>query len=282
MYNKYYNFRDKPFCISPDPEFLFLTQKHKKALMLMRYALATQAGFAVVTGEVGSGKTTLISEVISQDSPNLTIGVINNTQCTDALELMQWILFAFDLDYSGKSHVELYDTFTKFLINEYSEGRNVAIIIDEAQHLGMKLLEQVRLLSNLNSGKHTALQFLIVGQPELRDQLAKPEFQQFTQRVIIDYHLNALNFNETIGYIRHRLLTVGGSPSLFCEEGMHLIWEHSGGVPRLINVLCDLSLVYGYSAQLKDKIYPCIIKEVLHDKGMEIPTLKQVQKESTM
>ena len=240
----------------------------------MRYALATQAGFSVLTGDVGSGKTTLIAKVLSQDDPNMSIGLINNTQCSNALELLQWILFAFNLDYSGKSKIALYDIFTKFLIKEYSEGRNVAIIIDEAQLLGVQLLEHIRLLSNLNTGKHTALQFLIVGQPELRDQLARPEFQQFTQRVLIDYHLEALDIVETTGYIRHRLTKAGGSSELFSTEGILLIWEHSRGVPRLINVLCDLSLVYGYSARMKDQINIKIIHDVLHDKGIEIPTLQ--------
>lgn len=274
MYKRFYNFKEKPFCISPDPDFLYLTQKHKKGLSLLRYALATQAGFSVLTGDVGSGKTTLIAKVLSQDDPNMSIGLINNTQCSNALELLQWILFAFNLDYSGQSKIALYDIFTKFLIKEYSEGRNVAIIIDEAQLLGVQLLEHIRLLSNLNTGKHTALQFLIVGQPELRDQLARPEFQQFTQRVLIDYHLEALDIVETTGYIRHRLTKAGGSSELFSTEGILLIWEHSRGVPRLINVLCDLSLVYGYSAGMKDQINIEIIHDVLHDKGIEIPTLQ--------
>jgi len=274
MYKQFYKFKEKPFCISPDPDFLYMTKKHRKGLSLLRYALATQAGFSVLTGDVGSGKTTLIAKVLSQNDPNMSIGLINNTQCSNALELLQWILFAFNLDYSSKSKVALYDIFTKFLIKEYSEGRNVAIIIDEAQHLGVQLLEHIRLLSNLNTGKHTALQFLIVGQPELREQLAKPEFQQFTQRVLIDYHLEALDIVETTGYIRHRLTKAGGSSELFSKEGILLIWEHSRGIPRLINVLCDLSLVYGYSAGIKNQINIEIIHDVLHDKGIEIPTLQ--------
>lgn len=265
MYESFFGLNEKPFSLLPDPDFLFLTKQHKLALTMLEYGMSSQAGFTVITGEIGAGKTTLIRKLLEKDDPTVTVGLLNNTMVADLRELLSWIAFSFGLDFEGKSHVELYNDFIHFLIEEYGEGRRCVMIIDEAQQLGIELLEQVRMLSNINSGKHLLIQFILVGQPELRDLLRVPELVQFAQRIAVDYHLKRLSEEETIEYITHRVSMAGGSPDLFDEQSCHLIWMYSKGIPRLINVLSDTALVYGFSEQ-RPRIDVELMQEVIKDK----------------
>ena len=186
MYETFYGFHEKPFTLLPDPEFLFLSKKHRMALTMLEYGVVNQAGFSVITGEVGAGKTTLIRKLLHNLDHDITIGLVSNSQCETFEELLQWILFAYELEYTGKSKVELYQEFTSFLIQVYGKNRRAVLIIDEAQHLSANILEQLRMLSNVNADKHQVLQLILVGQPELRSILKRPELQQFAQRIAIE------------------------------------------------------------------------------------------------
>ena len=260
MYEFFYGFREKPFSILPDPAFLFPSRKHQMALAMLEYGLANQVGFTVITGEIGSGKTTLIRKLLKQIDRHLTVGLVSNTQCDSFEELFRWILFAFDLEYRGKDKVELYHAFTDFLVNEYGLSHRVVLIIDEAQNLGPEALEQLRMLSNVNADKNQVLQLILVGQPNLRNLLRRPELEQFAQRISVDYHLKPLDAQETANYIRHRLNVAGGDPNLFSKDACTLIWRCSRGVPRLVNILCDTALVYAFAEQKSD-----ISIELIHD-----------------
>jgi general secretion pathway protein A len=264
MYEKYYGFTERPFALLPDPAFLYLSQDHGMALTLLRYSLMNKQGFTVITGEVGAGKTTLINRLLSEMGDDLTVGLINFTHNAFG-ELSEWVLMAYGLEYKNKSKVEIYDDFVKFLIEEYRQGRRVVLIIDEAQNMEPRVLEEVRMLSNVNAQKDYLLHLILVGQPELRTVLQRPELRQLTQRVSVYYHVGELSLEEAFAYVRHRLKVVGGSPDVFSEEAIEMIWEASKGVPRIINTLSDLALVYGYSAE-RPQITEETAREVLADR----------------
>lgn len=265
MYERHFGFQEKPFALLPDPAFLYLSEKHRMGLTMLEYGLENLAGFTVVTGEIGSGKTTLLRKLLQTDDPEVSVGLVTNTQCANAAELLRWIAFSFDLDYEGRSQVALYHALTDFVITEYSVGRRVVLIVDEAQQLGIELLEQVRMMSNINADKHQVIQFILVGQPSLRELLRRPELRQFAQRIVVDYHLEALSLAETEDYVRHRVKVAGGGENLFSPEACRLVGVSSRGVPRLINVLCDAALVYAFSEGKAD-VDADIVEEVLRDK----------------
>ncbi len=279
MYQQHYGFREKPFSLLPDPDFLFLTKQHRMALTMLEYSLASQSGFTVISGEIGAGKTTLIRKLLRDIEPDITVGLLNNNQGADVEQLLRWIMFAFDLDFNGKGHVELYDIFVHFLINEYGEGRRCILIVDEAQQLGLELLEQIRLLSNINSDTHLLLQIILVGQPELRDILRDPKLEQFAQRIAVDFHLKSLSCSEVIQYIQHRLFIAGGDPGLFSNAASSLIWKHSRGIPRLVNVLCEKVLVYGFSEQTQS-ISEVLVQEVIDDHAMSLAPVQETIQET--
>ena len=264
MYLSFYGFQEKPFSLLPDPGFLYLGEKHSTALAVFQYGLLDQAGFTVITGEIGCGKTTLIRYLLDDMDEDITVGLITNTHRSFG-ELLQWVLLAFGLEYRSKSKVERYETLVDFLIEEYARNRRTILIIDEAQNLAPDTLEEFRMLSNLNADKDQVLQLILVGQPELRDTLRRPELVQFVQRISVNYHLEPLGIKETREYIRHRISVVGGNPSLFRPEAYEVVHQYSRGTPRLINVLCDTALVYGYSAQRK-RIDAKLVHEVARDK----------------
>lgn len=246
MYEEFYGLREKPFSLNPDPEFLYLSDRHRTALNVLEYGLARQAGIIVLTGEVGSGKTTLIRHFLGEVGDNATIGVITNTHPALA-DLLKWIALAFKIDLKDKPPFELYQSVVDFVESEHGKGRRVLLIVDEAQHLSVETLEELRMLTNVNVDKDILLQTILVGQPELLDTLRRPELSQFAQRVLVDYHLSALNFPETRAYINHRIRVAGGEADLFALEAVGGIFYMSGGVPRLINSICDIAMVYAYA-----------------------------------
>lgn len=248
MYEAFYGFQSKPFSLLPDPEFLYPSKKHQMALTLLEYGLWNQTSFSVITGDIGTGKTTMIRHLLNKLDRDLVVGLISNTHPSFG-ELLQWILLAFNLDYGGKDKVGMYKTFVDFLIREYAANRRTVLIIDEAQNMGHEALEELRMLSNINAEKDQVLQIILVGQVGLRDHLRDPRLEQFAQRIAVDYHLEALDSEETREYIQHRLRIAGGDPSLFSDDACEAIFQHSGGIPRLINILCDTTLVYGYAQE---------------------------------
>jgi len=273
VYEEFYGLKEKPFALTPDPAFLFLSTKHKHALTLLEYGLENQAGFTVITGYIGSGKTTLARKLLQEMRQDVTVGLVSNSQCESFEELMQWILFSFGLDFKNKSKVELYQVFSDFLIAEYAKRKRTVLIIDEAQHLGEENLEQLRMLSNINADKHQVLQLILIGQPELWELLHNPRLEQFVQRISVDYHLEPLDQDEVKEYIQHRLAVAGGSPDIFEEDTYEIIWRHTNGVPRLINLICDTALVYGFGDQ-KAHLDADLVRDVIRDKRRSVAPLK--------
>lgn len=248
MYESFYGLKVKPFSLLPDPAFLYLSKQHEMAITLLEYSLENQAGFCVITGKAGTGKTTLLRRLLNQIGDDVSIGLITNTHHSFG-ELLRWILHAFDLEENGDNRAGQHQIFIDYLIGQYAKNRRTMLIIDEAQNMSAEALEELRMLSNINSEKDLLLQVILVGQPPLRDILQRPELEQFAQRVAVDFHLDSLNVNETRGYIRHRLLIAGGEHELFTDDACKAVFIHSSGIPRLINLLCDLSLVYAYAGQ---------------------------------
>lgn len=264
MYEAHYGLREKPFSLLPDPSFLYLSDKHRMALALLQYGLTNQAGFTAITGGIGTGKTTLIRHLLNEMGQDVTVGLISNTHRSFG-ELLQWILLAFNLEYSGKNKVEMYQTFMDFMIREYSRNRRTVLIVDEAQNMAAETLEELRMLSNVNADKDQVLQVILVGQQQLRDTLRRPDLVQFAQRIAVDYHLTPLTVEDTRAYIHHRLAVAGGDPELFTDEACAAIHHYSHGVPRLVNLLCDIALVYGYAEQ-RSQIDADLVADVAREK----------------
>lgn len=265
MYEQHFGFNEAPFALLPDPSFLYMSKDHSMAMTLLRYSILNKQGFTVITGEVGSGKTTLINRVLEELDQDITAGLINFTHNSFG-ELAEWVMMAFGLEYRNKSKVELYDEFVQFLIQQYGEGRRVVLIIDEAQNMDPRTLEELRMLTNVNAQKEHLLHLIIVGQPELRALLQRPELRQLTQRVSVFYHIGQLSLPEAQAYVAHRLSVAGGNPDLFTQNAVQMVWAEAKGVPRVMNTLCDLSLVYGFSAA-SDKINSEVVAEVLEDRS---------------
>lgn len=249
MYEQHFGLNDKPFNLIPDPDYLYLSPKHQMGLSLLEYGLMEAiAGLTVIAGEVGAGKTTLIRKLMRRiNYSELTVGVINNTG-TIQDELMGWVASAFSLPYENKDNVTIFREFQNFLIDEYSAGKRTVLIVDEAQNLGPGALEDLRMLTNINADKDQLLQIVLVGQPQLLDLLSRPELAQIAQRVSVEFHLEPLSAEELEKYIHHRLEVAGGAPEIFQPAAIEAIYYFTGGVPRLVNTLCDYALVHAYAA----------------------------------
>jgi general secretion pathway protein A len=248
MYEAHYQLKTKPFTLLPDPEFLYLGTKHKTALSLLEYGLANGAAFIVIAGEPGTGKTTLLNRLLDETRHPWTVGVLSNTHIGFG-GLLPWIAAAFNVQVAGKSETEAFQEFSRFLERERSAGRRVLLIVDEAQNIGTQMLEELRLISNLNDGRRRSLQILLSGQLGLRDFLKGPGMVQFAQRIGVEYTLDALSEEETLAYITHRLEVAGRGTPLVTTLAGRYVFRLSGGTPRLINQLCDHALVYGFASQ---------------------------------
>lgn len=247
MYCDFYGFREKPFSITPDPKFLFLGATHKEAFAHLVYGIRERGGFITITGEIGTGKTTLCRALLSHlDRDTLVAFILNPT--LSAIELLKSINEDFGIPSTGQTRKDLIDELNRFLLEKRREGKNTVLIIDEAQNLDPEVLEHIRLLSNLETDTEKLLQIILIGQPEFRSILAKPALQQLNQRVTVRYHLQPLSREETAAYIRHRLSVAGAEEKVrFTPKAVQKIYARSGGIPRLINVLCDRCLLAGYS-----------------------------------
>lgn len=265
MYQKFYGLRMNPFALTPDPAFLYLGRSHRFALTLLDYALQQGCGFALVSGEIGSGKTTIIQYLLRRVENGLRIGLLTNVHSAMG-PLLPWVMQSLGVQMVRRSSSELYSAFTSYLWREHDAGRRVVMIIDEAQNLSAEALEELRVLSNVNTGDAMLLQTILVGQPELRSTLKQTRMRQFAQRIAIDYHITPLQAAETDAYIRHRLSVAGGNVELIAAEAREVIHVQSAGVPRLINQICDTALVYGFGEQ-RDSIDVNIVHQVLRDRG---------------
>jgi general secretion pathway protein A len=248
MYESFYNLRTKPFALLPDSDFLYPGSTHRAAYSILEYGLINEAPFLVLTGDPGMGKTSLLQKLISEHGAKHSIGLVTNARY-DIEHLLPWILLSLGLSQKQLDPVEAYHLFSEFLIQESKQHRRVILIIDEAQSLGTELLEELRLLSNLNDGKTLKLQIILSGQPDLHTLLKRVDMIQFAQRVVVDYHLELLSEAETGQCIRHRLKIAGGHPSLFTNKACALVHRVTRGNPRLINQVCDVALTYGLAEQ---------------------------------
>jgi type II secretory pathway predicted ATPase ExeA len=273
MYERHFGFTVKPFALTPDQAFLYPSRQHAMALTMLEYSLESQAPFSVLTGEIGSGKTTLVRRLLRQLGDRVTVGLVSHTH-SRFQSIHGWALSALGVVPMEESDVGIYEALVDSLVREYAKGRRTLLIFDEAQNLSIQILEELRLLSNVNSERDLLLQILLVGQPELRAKLSHPDLKQFAQRVSVFFHLKRLDRDDTHAYVRHRLTVAGGSPSLFLPEAIDLLYTRTKGVPRLLNVLCDFALVYGY-ADRRTEIDANLVAQVMRDcsGGLALPTV---------
>lgn len=265
MYTKYYGFREKPFTIVSDPSFLYMSSKHRIALNYLEYGLRDGIGFILLTGEIGTGKTTLIKQLVQKIRGEVETAVIFNTNVS-AEQLLELILEEYEQERPQGGKGSYLDSLNQFLINKHAMGERVLLIVDEAQNLSQDALEEIRMLSNLQTDKASLIQIILVGQPGLRTRLQHPSMSQLSQRIAISYHLRPLDLDETQDYVTHRLKIAGHKDgSLFERDAVEKIFAYSGGIPRSINILCDAALVYGYADEL-EAIDAKIIKNVIKDR----------------
>jgi general secretion pathway protein A len=276
MYERFYQLRERPFALSPDPDYLYPSRVHQEALSYLRYGVEGHAGFVVITGEIGSGKTTLVQTLLRSLDRETTVARIVNTML-EPRELIEAILLDLNLP-TDSSKPAMLRTLAEFLVGERQQGRLVLLVVDEAQNLGTDALEEVRMLSNLETEKSKLIQIVLVGQPDLRDTLERPDLEQLRQRITVSYHLGALDAADTAAYVNHRLRRAStGAPVEFPRDVTDLVHERSRGVPRIINVICDAILLFGYGAEQYDVSLDLAREAVveLEDTGVLAPLLAQ-------
>jgi len=276
MYEQFYNFTEKPFNLTPDSKYFFPSKEHEEALNSLIYTVNERKGFAVITGEIGSGKTTICRTLLNKLDTHTKTAIITNTYLTGK-QLIQMALEDFGIQTKAKNKVQLMKELNNFLIRQLSLGYNVVLIIDEAQNLRPAVLEEIRMLSNLETEKEKLIQILLLGQPELRKQLNLQELAQLKQRINVYYHIYPLDEEETVAYINHRLKIATGArepatpqhsqelilPSVrFTDAALQAVYTYSHGIPRLINMVCDQSLLTGY-VQETHEISDTLVKEAL-------------------
>lgn len=265
MYNDFYKLTENPFNITSDPSFFFSSIRHEEAFNHLNYGIRSRKGIIVITGEIGTGKTTLCRTLLNRLDDKIKTALILNPSFSD-LQLLQMMINDLGIKCQKKSKLDLVGAITLFLVEESSRGNNVAVIIDECQNLNIRQLEQIRLLSNLETEKEKLLQIILVGQPELCDKLNNPALRQLNQRVTVRYHILPLDKDEISRYIHHRLKIAGASPKLqFTANAINAIFTHSKGTPRLINILCDRALLAGFVRETFT-----IDEDLIHDSAKEM------------
>jgi len=264
MYERHYGLREKPFSILPDPDMIYWGQNHRLAFAMMEFGVMNNAGFTVITGEIGCGKTTLLRYLLRNIDQHIAVGLISNTPRAKA-DLLQWVLMSLDQPFED-SYPVLFKRLQQFLHDQYSRGGRTILVVDEAQNLGTEALEELRMLSNINADKDQYLQIILIGQPQLKDLLRSPELFQFAQRVSSDFHLKPLNPNEVSDYINYRLKAAGATRPLFSSEACRSIAHASQGIPRTINILCDTALIYGFAVSA-ESITTEIVTMVIENKS---------------
>jgi general secretion pathway protein A len=267
IYNEYFGLSERPFTLLPDPDFLYWSDNHTRAYAMLEYGMLTHAPITVITGEIGAGKTTLLRHLLRTLPEEFTVGLISNAQGNRG-ELLHWVLMALGVQTSNDAtYVQLFAQFQDFLIEEYASGRRTMLIFDEAQNLSLETLEELRMFSNINADKDELIQMVLVGQPELRDLIAEPRLVQFSQRVAAEYHLPAMSGEQVQAYIHHRLAVAGADHEIFTPAACECVFRASGGVPRLVNQICDYALVYAFTDS-KDTVDTSVIQQVVIDRRM--------------
>ena len=252
-YLDHFNLKEQPFRLTPDPEFVYWSKQHARAKAYMESTIWLADGFVVITGEIGSGKTTLLQSFLSELEDDVVYAVVSQTQLT-ATQFLQAVLTEFGFKPFDKRKVELLDMLNMFLIEQYANGKKVVLIVDEAQNLSKKVLEEIRMLSGIETHKEKVLRIILAGQPELKETLESPSLKQLVQRVRLRFHLGPLGATELKSYIDHRVEVAGGSAQeLFTDDSLEVIYRYSGGVPRLVNTLCDTALLCAF-ADSKERV----------------------------
>lgn len=265
MYEKFYGFTEKPFNVTPDSKFFFPSHKHLEALNSMYYAINERKGFVVITGEIGAGKTTVCRTLLNKLNLNTKVAMITNTHLTPK-ELIAEILEELEIEHRGGSKQKLLSALNAYLIRQLSCDMNIVLMIDEAQNLTPKVLEEIRMLSNLETEKDKLVQVILLGQPQLKTKLIAEKLEQFKQRIAVYYHISALSRVETEQYIHHRLKLVNSNDAdIFVPAAIDSLYTHSHGIPRLINLIADSALLSGYIRETK-QITDSIIKEVIKER----------------
>lgn len=261
MYQQYFHFNSAPFSIAPDPHFIFMSEQHQEGLALLLYGIRQEGGFVALTGEVGTGKTMLCHCLLAQLPENVDIALVLNPKL-NTLELLATICDELQIKYDEEkqSIKHLIDRLNKHLLAAHADNRKTILMIDEAQNLSLDVLEQIRLLTNLETSKSKLLQIILVGQPELKKLLEKPELRQLNQRITARYHLTSLSYQGTQEYIAHRLAISGGQTSLFNRAASKKVYQLSKGIPRLVNIICDRALLGAYATNQKQVTAKTIVK----------------------
>ena len=264
IYTQHFELKERPFTLLPDPDFLFWSPAHQRAFTMLEYGTLTGAPITLITGEVGAGKTTLLHHFLKNLDENVKVGLVSNAHGSRG-ELLRWVLMALDQPADNSdTYVDLFDQFQEYLISEYASGNRVILIFDEAQNLSQESLEELRMFTNINANKDELLQLVLVGQPELREIVQRPELRQFAQRVASSFHLKTMDESTTLAYIGHRLKKAGAHRNLFTESASRLVHKNTHGVPRLVNQLCDLSMVYAFAKNQKT-VTLLTVEQVLSD-----------------
>lgn len=267
MYREFFGLKEKPFNITSDPNFLFLSRVHKEALSHLLYGINERKGFLEITGEVGAGKTTLCRALLSRLNKKTKSAFIFNSTLPE-LQLLQAILEDYGIIVTGRSKVSLLKQLNNFLIEELTHGNNVVLIIDEAQNLKPSVLEEIRMLSNLETDKEKLFQIVLVGQPELKNKLASPGLRQLRQRISVRFHITPLDKNEVSDYINHRLMVAGSTGQIIFEpDAIENIHNFSGGIPRLINMVCDKSMLTAYTMETMKITTPIVERSIQEMEG---------------
>lgn len=268
MYEKYFNLNCKPFELVPNPDFLFPSKSHKKAITYLDYGIKEKVGFILLSGEVGAGKTTLVRNLVRSIRGKTPLAIVFNTS-VDSAQLIALINEDFGLAVEGKSKGELIRDLNSFLIDEFGKGMQPVLIIDEAQNLSPEHLEEIRLLSNLETDRAKLLQIILVGQPEIRTVIARPELRQLRQRISVSCHLDPLTRDEVEEYILHRMDIAGNRAAVStCPEVFDAIHNYSRGIPRLINIICDFLLVAAYAEETRELTLE-LARDVLGDLDLD-------------
>lgn len=264
MYLELFKLHELPFRLTPDPQFLYLSKHHARAKAYMESTIWFTDGFVVITGEIGSGKTTLIETFLKELEKDVVVAQINQTQVS-AIEFLQTVLVQFGFQPFRMKKAELLSTLNEFLVEQYANGRRVLLIVDEAQNLSNKVLEEIRLLSGVETTKEKVLRIILAGQPELNDKLNSPSLIQLAQRIRLRFHLTALSKNDTAAYIQHRLEVAGSQGrQIFHPDTFALVYRYTGGIPRLVNTLCDTSMMAAF-AQDRDAVTVDDVKAAIEE-----------------
>lgn len=265
MYCDFFGFSEKPFTVTPNPNFIFLSEIHREAFARLLYGIDSHVGFIALTGEVGTGKTTLLRTLLSRlDSDNYRSALIFN-QCISREQLLSLVCREFGIEVQEESATDHVDALNSYLLEQNSTGRTVVLVIDEAQNLAPDVLEQVRVISNLETERDKLIQIVLAGQPELEMVLARHDLRQLNQRIAVRCRLTSMTFNDSMEYIGHRLQVSGCRiPQLFPERSVKLIYRYSGGVPRLINIACEQALVMAWTRE-SHTVFPAIVSKVIKE-----------------